>query len=451
MNGWGIPSLDAAVGNGNGGQNVISQSPTAGSLKVSVVVAATPERMAPLAAVFRGDARFSLAAQATSAADARAKLALKPEAAVVDAAMVSGFDELAELCGGYDGSLYAILPDGIPPSLVEAVRQLPGVREVMLGEPNLPDLAGRIYAAIQADRRLDFSGASGYRLGQFGPCSAMVGWRCVAVWSLQGGSGRSTLATALALEAAERRLPTLLVGLGVPDVIPLRLNFAGPEPNLLTWAAAPTVEHLKTSVRPYDVLDVLAGFPDQGSLDDYLPAAMSSQQGLPALSSTAAHAGYAVVILDVSAPEMAAPAISAANTLLLPALPLPDALYAVGEATRMVSQFMGSRHSIPLDGMHLVLNRVRDTMLAPDEFMRSLGRLSGSTPPLAAVIPDDPRIDTASTQFRPAYNFSEPLRQAMKHVGDLLFAPPPGLMAVQEAQMGRPSKVWRVGPLRIRR
>ena len=450
MSGWGLPSLDAAAGNGNG-SNALTQPPTAASLKVSVLAAAPPDRMPPLAALFRSDARFSLAAQATSAADARAKLALKPEAAVVDAGMVGGFDELAEMFSGYDGSLFVILPDGVPPSLVDAVRQLPGVREVMLGEPNLPDLAGRIYAAIQSDRRLDFGGASGYRLGQFGPRSAMVGWRCVAVWSLQGGSGRSTLATALALEAAERRLPTLLVGLGAPDVIPLRLNFKGPEPNLLSWAAAPTVEHLKTSVRAYDVLDVLAGFPDQASLDGYLPAAMSNQQGLPALSSTAAHAGYAVVILDVSAQEMAAPAISAANTLLLPATPLPEALFAVGEATKMVSQFMGSRHSIPLDGMHLVLNRVRDTMLAPDEFMRSLSRLAGSTPPLAAVIPDDPRIDTACTQFRPAYNFSEPLRQAMKHVGDLLFAPPPGLMAVQEAQMGRPSKVWRVGPLRIRR
>ena len=94
---------------------------------------------------------------------------------------------------------------------------------------------------------------------------------------------------------------------------------------------------------------------------------------------------------------------------------------------------------------------MRDTMLAPDEFMRSLSRLSTNTPPLAAVIPDDPRIDTAHTQFRPAYNFSEPLRLAMKQIGDLLFAPPPGLAAVQQAQMGRPSIAWRIGPLRIKR
>ena len=482
MNGWGLPSDEPESGTGAGqnghgagngrlsggdtdfggsgnlsgnsigfGGNSLGSSSALQGSRISILVAAPPDRMAPLAATFRGDARFSLAAQATSTADVHAKLALKPEVALLDALVCSDLNDLTALASGYDGSLYVILPPDITPSVVEAVRRIPAVRDVAVGEPNLPELAGRIYAAIQADRQLDYNGASGYRLGQFGPRSAMVGWRCIAVWSLQGGTGRSTLATALALEAAERRLPTLLVGLGVPDVVPLRLNFSGPEPNLLTWAAAPTVEHLKTSVRPYDVLDVLAGFPDQGSLDDYLPVAMSAQQGLPALSSTAAHAGYAVVVLDVSAPELAAPAISAANTLLMPACPLPDAIYAVGEASRMVSQFMANQHSIPLEGTHLVLNRVRDTMLAPDEFMRSLSRLSTNTPPLAAVIPDDPRIDTAHTQFRPAYNFSEPLRLAMKQIGDLLFAPPPGLAAVQQAQMGRPSIAWRIGPLRIKR
>ncbi len=445
------PGGSGSLGSSFTGSTSLSGLAGPSSIKVSILVAAPPDRIAPLAATFRGDARFSLAAQATSAGDVHAKLSLKPEAALVDARVCGDLDGLSALASGYDGSLYVILPADITPSVLEAVRRFPAVRDVVVGEPNLPELAGRIYAAIQADRQLDYTGISGYRLGQFGPRSAMVGWRCIAVWSLQGGTGRSTLATALALEAAERRLPTLLVGLGVPDVIPLRLNFSGPEPNLLTWAGAPTVEHLKTSVRPYDVLDVLAGFPDQGSLDDYLPVAMSSQQGLPALSSTAAHAGYAVVVLDVSSPELAAPAISAANTLVMPASPLPDAIYAVGEASRMVSQFMANQHGIPLEGTHLVLNRVRDTMLAPDEFMRSLGRLSTDTPSLAAVILDDPRIDSAHTQFRPAYNFSEPLRTAMKQVGDLLFAPPPGLAAVQQAQLGRPSKAWRIGPLRIKR
>ena len=446
MNDWGFTETtpSTASTNGKGQKN----SPTAE--RISILVAAPPDHIAPLTNIFRSDARFSLVATATSTEDVRVKMAVKPAVVLAHAQVFESFEAFAQVLGNYDGSLYVILPEKAPPSVIESVREMSPTRDVISGDPNLPELAGRIYGAVSADRQLSLTG-QGYRLGQSGPRSAMVGWRCIAVWSLQGGTGRSTIATALALEAAERRLPTLLVGLGVPDVVPLRLNFDGPEPNLLTWSSVPTSEQLKVSVRQFDVLDVLAGFPNQRALDDYAPIALSAQQGLPALASAAAHAGYAVVVLDVSAPEMAAPAISAANTLILTALPTPDGLLAVGEASRMAGDFMNRQHSIPLEGMHLVLNRVRDTMLAPDEFMRSLGRMPDITPPLAAVIPDDPRIDVARTQFRPAYNFSEPLRQAMKHIGDILFAPPPGLAAVQKAQQGRPSKVWRIGPLRIKR
>lgn len=445
MNDWGFTDTQPTTASSNG-----KRRPSLSGERISILVAAPPEHIAPLANVFRSDARFSLAATATSTDDLRAKLTVKPAVVLAYAQVFDRFESFAEILGTFAGSLYVILPEKAPPSVIEAVRALPPTREVISGDPNLPELAGRIYGAVSADRQLSLAG-QGYRLGGSGPRSTMVGWRCIAVWSLQGGTGCSTIATALALEAAERRLPTLLVGLGVPDVIPLRLNFDHPEPNLLTWSAVPTSEQLKVSVRPFDVLDVLAGFPNQSALDAYVPLALSAQQGLPALSSAAAHAGYAVVILDVSAPEMAAPAISAANTLLLTSLPTPDGLLAVGEASRMAGDFMSRQHSIPLDGMHLVLNRVRDTMLAPDEFMRSLSRMPTNAPPLAAVIPDDPRIDVARTQFRPAYNFSDPLRQAMKVVGDVLFAPPVGLAAAHHAQQGRPSKVWRIGPLRIKR
>jgi len=428
---------------------IADKNPFPPSERVSILVAAPPDMIAPLTKTFSADARFSLAAVATSAEDVRVKLAVRPEVVLAHAETASSFEEFSQVLGSFDGSLYALLPGTALPSVTTSMQGLPSIREVITGEPNLPELAGRIYAAISADRQLSMT-SQGIRLGQ-GPRSAMVGWRCIAVWSLQGGTGCSTIATALAMEAAERRLPTLLVGLGAPDVIPLRLDFPGAEPNILTWSEAPTSERLKVSVQQFDVLDVLSGFPNQSALDGYAPWALDTNTGLPALAGAAAHAGYAVVVLDVSSAEMAAPAISAANTLLLTAIPTPDALLATGRASTMVNDFMSHQHNIPLEGMHLVLNRVRDTMLAPDEFMRSLSRMPDTTPPLAAVIPDDPRIDVARTQFRPAYNFSDPLREAVKHIGDILFAPPPGLAAVQKAQQGRPPKVWRLGPLRIKR
>jgi hypothetical protein len=96
-----------------------------------------------------------------------------------------------------------------------------------------------------------------------------------------------------------------------------------------------------------------------------------------------------------------------------------------------------------------VLNRVRDSQLGPEEVMRSLAQMLDSPPPLAAVIPDDPRVDVARVQFRPAYAFSEPLRQASRTLGDMLFAPLPATSTA--TRPSKPARVWRIGPFRIRR
>ncbi len=424
-------------------------SATASTNPISLLLAAPPDRAGPLVAAFSADPRFRVLATATSAPDARYKLALHPDALLVLAEVFPDFDALATALSGYEGAVFVLLPADTPPSVTAAVSELPPVQQVLTGEVNLPELAGRIYETLSAQQRLHRVSAASNLLQQNGHRAAMVGWRCIAVWSLQGGVGKSTLSASLALEAAERRLPTLLTGLGAPDVLPLRLGFKRPEPNLLDWLANPTPEGLRLAVRQYDVLDVLAGFPDQAALDRYLPDAMSPATGLPALANTAAHAGYAVVVLDVSSPELAAPAIAAANTLLIVAPATPDGLLAAREATRLAHQALAGRHAVPLSGIHLVLNRVRDSQLGPEEVMRSLAQMLDAPPPLAAVIPDDPRVDVARVQFRPAYAFSEPLRQAARTLGDLLFAPLPA--ASTATRPAKPARVWRIGPFRIRR
>jgi len=423
-------------------------SNTPSSNPISLLLAAPPDRAGPLVAAFGADPRFRVLATATSAQDVRYKLALHPDALLVLAEVFPDFDALAASLSGYEGAVFVILPADTPPSVTTAVSELPPVQQVLAGEVNLPELAGRLYETLAAQQRLHSLSSPGGLLQQKGHRAAMVGWRCVAVWSLQGGVGKSTLSAALALEAAERRLPTLLTGLGAPDVLPLRLGFKRPEPNLLDWVANPTPEGLRLAVRQYDVLDVLAGFPDQPALDRYLPDAMSPNTGLPALANTAAHAGYAVVVLDVSSPELAAPAIAAANTLLIVTPATPDGLLAAREATRLAHQAMAGRHAVPLSGIHLVLNRVRDSQLGPEEVMRSLAQMLDAPPPLAAVIPDDPRVDVARVQFRPAYAFSEPLRQAARTLGDMLFAPLPTTSTT--TRPSKPARVWRIGPFRIR-
>ena len=167
---------------------------------------------------------------------------------------------------------------------------------------------------------------------------------------------------------------------------------------------------------------------------------------MPHLASTAAHAGYAVVVFDVSAAELAPAALAAANTLVLVGLAtLPGILSAV-ESVRLASETLGPRHRLPPQAIHLVLNRVRAATFSPEEVVQNGSRLLNPFPPLAAAIRDDPAIEEALNLRRPAYYHSDTLRQAARTVGDLLFAPGPSRQETPK----EPGKVYTLGPLRVR-
>jgi arsenite-transporting ATPase len=413
---------------------------------ISIVIAAPTNKAQSLYSAFSGDARFAVAALATSPADLNAKLALRPRALILDGMLYDGPDAMLDVLSGYDGVCLVLLPVGVDHTAVADLEALPCVAQVMQGEVDFSTLTGKICAELEptpSTLTASSGGQSSFDL----PArpAAAVGWRAIAVWNLQGGVGRSTVAAALALEAAARRLPTLLVGLGAPDPLPLSLGLRA-DPNLSRWRTTPTAEGLKAGVQSLDGLDLIAGFPSPLALTAYAPDALDGAASLSHLASTAAHAGYAVVIFDVSAAELAPAALAAANTLVLVGLAtLPGILSAV-ESVRLASETLGPRHRLPPQAIHLVLNRVRAATFSPEEVVQNGSRLLSPFPPLAAAIRDDPAIEEALNLRRPAYYHSDTLRQAARAVGDLLFAPgPPRKEAPAE-----PGKVYTLGPLRVR-
>lgn len=422
-----------------------------GEQPVTLLVIGEPQRVQGLYAAFLGDARFQVLATATTSEDVRAKLAMEPETVVAEGTVFHGPEALAAAFAACRSVVFILLPQGVQSSHVDVIRGLAPVQEVIVGEANFATLAGQLYAAVQARRqaRRVSSGGQALFAGNHPPAITMTGWRAVAVWSPQGGVGKSTIATALAFEAASRRLPALLIGLGAPDPIPLA-NGLRPEPNLVTWQTSPTVETLRASVQKLDVLDVLTGFPDPLSLATYLPNALDGTGSLPALTGCAAHAGYAVVVLDVSAQELAAAAISAANTLVLVGLPTLPGVLAATEAVHLVNDVMAGQHRIARQAIHLVVNKVRDSTLRPDEVVKTGAEVRKDFPSLAATMPDDPQIEIALNQRRPAYYHSEPLRRLTRVLGDLLFASPALAAAKHEERLGRPARVFTLGPLRIK-
>jgi len=150
--------------------------------------------------------------------------------------------------------------------------------------------------------------------------------------------------------------------------------------------------------------------------------------------------------VDVSAPEIAPAALSAANTLVLVARPDTPGVYSALQAVHLVKDVMAGQHAIPPEAIYLVVNRSRDTTLRPDEMVKWDKDERRDFPPLAASITDDASVELAVNRREPAYYSSDALRGAAKTLGNLLF---PAAMAapIEAAQAAR---VVKVGPVRIR-
>ena len=427
-NGWGItsPVTDETPGN-----------------PVQLIVAAPPHALNVLHQTFAADARFQVMATATTEDDLQAKLHLGPEAIMLDGTVFEGPHTMADALASFQGVVYVVLPDDVPIEAVEAVQNIPAVKQVVFySQANLPLMAGQLYDAVIAIRKVAISAHGGNPAFAMFQRSAvrMAGFRAISVWNPKGGVGKSTVAIALAMEAANRNLPTLLVGLGGPDPNPLILGLKS-EPNFNNWRMNPTPEGLKTSIQKMDILDVLAGFPDPVSLQSYAAeTGIDEPESLVGFMHAATLAGYAVVVLDVSAQELAPMAIAASNTLILVSSPNMDGVLGTIEGVRVVNDVLAGQHSIGRGAMHLVVNRYRGATYTPKEVLQMGMNMRGDFPPLLAAIPDDPAIEEAINNRRPAYQYSEPLRQAVQRMGDALFAPTP--TRSQERQQATGKKKW---------
>ncbi len=438
-NGWGAQSLTAA--------NEPSGNP------VQLIVAAPPSAMGGLHQAFAGDARFQIIATATTEDDFQAKMHLDPEAVMVDVTTFESPQSMADALASFQGVTYAVAPDGVPIEALDAVQNIPSVKQVVFySQANFPLMVGQLYDAVIAIRKVAITAHGGNPAFAMFQRSAvrMAGFRAVSVWNPKGGVGKSTLSIALAMEAANRNLPTLLVGLGGPDPNPLILGLKS-EPNFNNWRMAPTPEGLKASTQKLDILDVLAGFPDPVSLQSYAAeTGVSDPESLVGFMHAASLAGYAVVILDVSAQELAPMALAASNTLILVSSANMDGVLGTIEGVRVVNDMLAGQHSIGKGGMHLVVNRYRSATYTPKEVLQMGMGMRQDFPPLLAAIPDDPAIEEAINARRPAYQYSEPLRQAVQRMGDALFAPLPTATAQRQQSTGKKQRVINLGFIKLR-
>ena len=190
---------------------------------ITVLLAGPLPRTSAWYAALQADARFRVTTWANDPADLSSKIASAPEVLLLDAAIFPGPGDLMAFLTRVQGAAYVLLPVQASPEEAVTVGGVACVKGVYRGEVFLPELTGRMYDTARSLRQAAKPGAAAvWEAGRSGIVPVQM--RIVAVWNQTGGVGKTTVSTNLAYEAARRGLPTLLIGLGAPDDLPLILS-----------------------------------------------------------------------------------------------------------------------------------------------------------------------------------------------------------------------------------
>ncbi len=414
---------------------------------VIMLLAGPPSRVNSWFTSLQMDSRFRVTTFSTDPQDLENKLSYNPEAILLDATIFSGPENLTQFLTKTISSVYVVLPKEAGDEIRNAISNLPSVRGVFLNDINLAQASGRIFAEVVALRNQAPSlsqPGKGYRTERIAG-----GLRVITVWSRTGGSGKSTIAVALALEAAQRGIKTLLVGLSVPDIsIPTFLNLKT-TPNLFGWLANPNFEGgIKPNVQSIGHLDVLVGLQD-GIKEGELAKAPDDPSSINQLVINATFGGYSIVILDTPVSGAYFNAISASNTMIMVSTPMIDQAVTSAEAYRMAFKRMRDQHRIGAGNVFVVINRFRSGLLSSSEWHEAADAYTltmgiGHFPPVAEVIPDVPEVALAANSGRSVLTASDEFSGPIHRLGDVLYGG--GGTASRDDR-----KVFKFGPIRIRK
>lgn len=419
-----------------------------GDESVVMLLAGPPSRVNAWFTALQMDSRFRVTTFSTDPQDLESKMGYNPEAILLDATIFSGPEPLIQFLTRTASAVYVVLPKEAGDETRKAISDLPSVHGVYLNDINLAQAAGRIYSEVNALRNqapMMGTPGKGYRAERIAG-----GLRVITVWSRTGGSGKSTIAAALALEASQRGIKTLLVGLGVPDIsLPTFLDLKT-TPNLFGWIASPSYETgIKQNVQSKGKLDVLVGLQD-GIKESELIKPPEDPASINQLVINATFGGYSVVVLDTPVSGAYFNAISASNTMILVSTPMIDQAVVSAEAYRMAFKRMRDQHRIGVGNVFVVINRYRPGLLtsnewheAADAYTQTMG--IGHFPPVAEVIPEVPEVALAANAGRNVLTAGEEFAAPIHRLGDVLYG------GSSNSSSKDDQKVLKFGPIRIRR
>lgn len=246
-----------------------------------------------------------------------------------------------------------------------------------------------------------------------GAVAAAVGTRVIAFVSAQGGVGRSTLAEAMGFElVARRNIRTLLCSFDLPSTAPLRLglHFEPSASEFLQRTEGGFRDAIQTTAEGLDVIVA----PRESTA---YAAAMREGEAvkLHDLVNHAFHQLYAAILLDLPAGESAwmLQPLRVANAVVLVTCPTTEGINACSHVMKLLTEVVGVQHRLERGSFFMVLNRrTPKTIYTAPAFSTELKKNVGWSPPVLAVVDEDPEITRAQDGSRPAVSASDSLGKA---------------------------------------
>lgn len=355
---------------------------------------------------FNDPARFQVLSMAADWNDLQRDVArYRPEALVLEAALAPSPEVLVDYLKGLSGLVVLVI---LPPAWaglkgqVEAVQTV--VRGVFMAPPSWPAVAASAFSYGQTERTRSaeaspvsaaYQAAGAPRVGG----QVVIGTRTIAFTSFTGGTGKSSIAEAMAVELARNHIRTLLCSFNSPPAaaghFSLRL-----QPNASEWLNRPTVEGFQAAlqrVKGLDDLDILMAPSDPHTLNTLAAERPPEDPGsLRSLVFAAYSGNYGAILLDLPAcadSMWTLQPLLAANVAVIVCRPTRHDQLGAIRAYKLMTEQLAQQIRVPPDAVFAAMNFAspRDN-LSERDFQASIVESIGTFPPILATFAYTPEL-----------------------------------------------------------
>ena len=399
--------------------------------KVSVMLAGSGHEMVfyQMQPPFLSDTRFVISAHATQwAAFEQSLVQMRPDLVVVQVEISPGPEALVQVLAHiqvWQGVAILVLPPSIR-DLRDVFEKASVVRGVFIAPVNWGEIAQSGYAAVMTERARAAATAPLQQAYGSRSAGASTGTRVVAFISATGGTGRSTIAEALAYELRVRmNTYSLLMSFDMPPAVVSHLNLRY-VPNAMEYFARPG-DGFGASIQTREGLDILLApenSVDYQKVAEYSATHKAEPDSIYSLVMAAWTRNYAAVLLDLPAGEQpwSMQGIAAANTAVIVSRCTLADMSATRHTLVLLLERLVGELRIPREAIYLVLNQVTErSPISVSGFHDELVRSYDWAPPVAAVIPYNPAISHAHDEQTPAVTRVEDLAKGVRSLADFLF------------------------------